>query len=654
MAEPVRAERLLAAHVLATQHYNSQLTTSPRALAYLRSRGISIAAARSQPWTVGYARPGWTHLRDHLHSDGFTDTELLAAGLVSTSRTGVIDVFRDRVMFPIRDQDAQVVGFTGRDLSGRCNVPKYRNSPATAIYGKSRTLYGLAEQLAGGPPGALMLVEGPADVLAITRLPRDGRDGYRAVAPCGTALTAEQVDLLAGAVAAGTPLVVVFDADEAGRRAGDRAFELLQRWTGPVQAIKLPNGTDPADLIAEHGPDAVGILGRARTSLAEHVIDHRLAGFRLDEVEGRLNALRSVAPMLAELAARDPAEVGRLGQHLAVRLRLNGVDIAEAIFPPDLEHGIDLTVPLTRRSSPAPRTTGVPLDKAQASASDFPDPDLVGHDYAHLSPVGGSAATWVHRDPATGHTAWVIAEGVSDSPGDLAAARLAAEVAGRTAVLVGAQHAVELARTALNVHFANRTTGPQGNAVLVVLTSFDHDRPGPRRGQFTVAWAGDLRAYGSYGSDGRWFAPLTLDHTVAARAAANGPHQPGLLDGLLTSTVRGGPIGVNRIELPVSKIILTSRLFSTLPADRLAEAGEAQRAVDVIDRLRQLTGLPGTTIVVRPTHLGQNRPSPAELACSDRNAATPATNGSPDVSCLRSHGRSVRVPAAAPSRRRRS
>jgi hypothetical protein len=136
---------------------------------------------------------------------------------------------------------------------------------------------------------------------------------------------------------------------------------------------------------------------------------------------------------------------------------------------------------------------------------------IVGHQYARACPPGAPAETWVQHDPTTGHSAWVLAEGVGDTTADRDAARLAAQVAGRVAVLVGAHKAVEIARTALNAHFAAQDRSIQGDATICVLTSFDGDHPQPDRGRFTVAWTGDTRAYAA---TGRWFAALTVDHTL--------------------------------------------------------------------------------------------------------------------------------------------
>jgi DNA primase len=331
--------RLLAAHAAATVYYAQWLPGHLPALAYLHSRGVLGAVANRPPWTVGYAPAGWSGLRDALHGAGYTDGELLAAGLATTSRTGgVVDAFRDRVVFPVRSRAGHVVGFTARDLSGRPGVPKYRNTVTTRIYRKKRLLYGLAEQLLqdAATPAAVLIVEGPTDVLAVAGLRRwlPAPAPYVALSPCGTALTADQVALVRATVAPGTPLVLAFDADPAGDVAADRAHRLLRDWPGPVDVLCLPAGTDPAGVVARHGHGAVAVLQRARRPLVEVVADHRLARFRLDEAEGRIGALRSAAPLVAEVAARDARRAAALSVHLSVRLRLDPLTVFEAAYPP--------------------------------------------------------------------------------------------------------------------------------------------------------------------------------------------------------------------------------------------------------------------------------------------------------------------------------
>ena len=348
MARDIDPRRLIAAHAAAAAFYRERLPGHLPALAYLHSRGVPPALANRPPWTVGYAPAGWTELRTVLHAAGFADRELLAAGLATTSRTGgIIDAFRDRVVFPVRNRAGHVVGFTGRDLSGHPDTPKYRNTVTTAIYRKRRLLYGLAEQ-AERAPAAVLLVEGPTDVLALAglghRLPGVGQRpvgvgywppgvGYLAVAPCGTAVSADQVRLLADRVAAGTPLVVAFDADTAGAAAADRTYRLTRDWAGPVDAVVLPPGTDPAGLVARYRQGAVPLLEHLRVALVEVVAEHRLSRFRLDEPEGRVNALRSAAPLVAEIGEQDTSRAAQLCAHLSARLHLDPLTVFEAAYP---------------------------------------------------------------------------------------------------------------------------------------------------------------------------------------------------------------------------------------------------------------------------------------------------------------------------------
>ncbi|MFB9323437.1 DNA primase [Cryptosporangium minutisporangium] len=331
--------RLVEAHQRAAAYYAGQLARLPGgpAVDYLCSRGIPRALARARPWRLGYAPPARTGLRDHLRRLGFTDDELVTAGLAIAPRGRLLDAFRDRVMFPVRDRNGQVRAFVGRDLSGNPRVPRYRNSATTPIYTKSNHLYALAEVLASAwrPPGAVVIVEGPADAVALARLPA-GPDGRRlaAVSTCGTALATGQVALLAATVAPGTPVVLCFDPDDAGRRAADRGYHLLRDWDGPVDAVVLPPGTDPAALVARHGPRRADRLFReSRTSLLAALVDARLDGRRLDEVEGRVTALRAAGALLRRGVERDAPLLPEIARSLSVRLGFDGTTVFEHIYP---------------------------------------------------------------------------------------------------------------------------------------------------------------------------------------------------------------------------------------------------------------------------------------------------------------------------------
>src|SRR5450759_5249528 len=225
-------EALARLHADAAAFYAAQLAgdgpDAARARAMLAERAVPAAAVTG--YQLGYAPPGWTALVDHLRARGYTDAQLLDAGVGLRTRRG--GVFRDRLMFPVRDAGGdRVVGFLGRALTESDDTPKYLNSPATALYRKGDVLYGLGAEpsrqalAAGARP---VLVEGPLDAIAVTA---GGASRYVGVAPCGTALTAAQVaalDTAAGPMAE-RGVLVAFDNDPGGRQASLRAYELLRQ-----------------------------------------------------------------------------------------------------------------------------------------------------------------------------------------------------------------------------------------------------------------------------------------------------------------------------------------------------------------------------------------------------------------------------------------
>ncbi|MGW0244911.1 toprim domain-containing protein [Micromonospora chalcea] len=309
-------------------YYRGQLAHAAGPRAYLTDRGLGVVLQREWPWRIGYAPPGWTSLTHHLRATGFTDEELVGAGLSTRTRGNpgrLIDVFRDRIVFPVRDPAGHAVAFLGRAGPGADDdVPKYVNSPESAIYDKGLLLFGVAEQQdrldARWTP---VLVEGPADVLAVwLSYSRSGRPGAVALAPCGTTLTDDQAAILRELPGAAGGIVAAFDADPAGRDAVDRAWHLLrqQRSPGPLLAAEFCAGADPADLLLRPNGRAqlrTALQRRARPML-DAVVEHRLARLierhprLLEDIDGRCAAVRAMVPLLYEAASSDEAvRVGR-------------------------------------------------------------------------------------------------------------------------------------------------------------------------------------------------------------------------------------------------------------------------------------------------------------------------------------------------------
>jgi DNA primase catalytic core len=214
------------------------------ASSYLGRRGLTRVAEDPSAFGVGYALARRSALVDDLRSSGFSDEQIVGAGLALHDRNGrLADRFRGRVMFPIHADDSGLaVGAIGRDITGHLGVPKYLNTPTTAIFRKGETLYGLAEQLAALAGGAIpMIVEGPLDVLSL----RMRRHDVAPIATCGTALTPGQVERITAA-ATGSMVILAFDGDAAGGLALIRAEPLLRPHFGKVRLLPIEYGRDPA------------------------------------------------------------------------------------------------------------------------------------------------------------------------------------------------------------------------------------------------------------------------------------------------------------------------------------------------------------------------------------------------------------------------
>jgi DNA primase catalytic core len=285
---PISRDRMLEINQMALSYFRSQFSSS-WGQTYLTDRfGQDLTGdPRFRP---GQAPAGWTGLINHLRSRGVTDQEMTAAGVATIASTGrLIDRFRDRVMFPIMN-DGEILGFVGRrhpDLSDTDRGgPKYLNTADTPLFHKGAQLFSANEVdvAAGGIP---VIVEGPMDAIAVT-LASGSR--YIGVAPLGTSLTDEQASQLARP---GKNPIVATDADIAGRVAAERDFWILTPYRLDPRSALLPEGMDPADLLALNGPAALtNVLGQARP-LGERLVEERLTS--LPPEQAQLEAARVVA-----------------------------------------------------------------------------------------------------------------------------------------------------------------------------------------------------------------------------------------------------------------------------------------------------------------------------------------------------------------------
>lgn len=311
------AERIIAVNAAAWDYWRWHATQPGEwVTGYLASRGLRGTLA-------GQAPAGWARLVPTLRRRGFTDTELLDAGIAFEAKNGGVgDAFRDRLVLPIRDTSDRIIGFTARRNPATDDhpdaPPKYLNTTSTTVYDKSRALYGLdadaAARIARG--GVLVLVEGALDAEAVRRAGND----LVPLGLCGTAITADHLQQLRNiAPDAVGRLINATDADTAGQGAICRLWNLLTvDEAATVRAAALEPGTDPADLVRSGQRTQLrGILVDDSRPIVQAAIDVTLARYDLEHIEGALAGLRHIAQAIKDTR---PAVQAQATGHLTKRL----------------------------------------------------------------------------------------------------------------------------------------------------------------------------------------------------------------------------------------------------------------------------------------------------------------------------------------------
>ena len=299
-------ERLLEAHAAAAEFYAERLAApdGKPGRDFLEERGFDLEV--SARFGVGYAPSGWDALCTKLRGAGFSDEELLSGGLARRSSRGtLIDAFRGRLVWAIRDIKGEVIGFGARRLAEDDPVQaKYLNTSETPLFKKSQVLYGLdlaktdiARSLQA------VVVEGYTDVMACHLA-----GVTTAVATCGTAFGAEHVSVLRRLLMDQDEfrgrVVFTFDGDSAGQKAALRAFEDDQRFVTQTFVAVEPTGADPCELRMAKGDAAVRDLVANHVPLFEFAIRHTISRYDLDLPEGRVEALAAAAPLVARIKDR--------------------------------------------------------------------------------------------------------------------------------------------------------------------------------------------------------------------------------------------------------------------------------------------------------------------------------------------------------------
>ncbi len=301
-----RRDQLFQCMEVAARHYRQALRNADHAIAYLKRRGLSGETAAR--FGLGYAADDWRGLAQAFAR--YDDPLLVEAGLVIEHTDKRYDRFRDRVMFPIRDERGRVIAFGGRVLGQ--GEPKYLNSPETPLYHKGRELYGLYEhRRAIQRDDRVVVVEGYMDVVM---LDQHGFD--HAVATLGTAITPDQVARL---LRLANAVIFAFDGDAAGRKAAWRALEncLPQARDGKLLAfLFLPEGEDPDSYVRAQGADAFRRLCDAAMPLSDFLFAELTARVDAGSDEGRVRLATDARPLLARLT-EAPLLARALRQRLA-------------------------------------------------------------------------------------------------------------------------------------------------------------------------------------------------------------------------------------------------------------------------------------------------------------------------------------------------
>ncbi len=278
----------------AAQYYQRQLQgRDGRAMDYLEKRGISGTVIKD--YEIGYAPPGWKNLVNALGKSAAAKARLVDAGMIKTRDTeGYYDHFRDRIMFPIRDQRGRIIGFGGRVLGK--DTPKYLNSPETPLFHKGRELYGLFHaRRKNKQPERLYIVEGYMDVIALAQYGVEN-----AVATLGTAATDSHLEKL---YRVASRLIFCFDGDEAGKKAARRALEIaVPQLKEGRQALFsfMPEGDDPDSFIRRHGAEQF-LSDETTVPLSDFLLDSVRSRSGTATREGRANFLDLILPYLAKM-----------------------------------------------------------------------------------------------------------------------------------------------------------------------------------------------------------------------------------------------------------------------------------------------------------------------------------------------------------------
>jgi len=330
----------------AVRYYQRQLRAHPRkaaAVDYLKGRGLTGEIAKR--FDLGFAAPGWDNLLKALGTTEERKQQLKLAGMLVENESGrVYDRFRDRVVFPIRDQRGRVIGFGGRVLGD--DKPKYLNSPETPIFQKGRELYGLYQaRQANRQLERIIIVEGYMDVIALAQ-----HGINNATATLGTATGQAHLEKIFRLC---PEVVFCFDGDTAGRQAAGRALEAALPCMQDGRAARflfLPEGEDPDTLVRSQGAEHFRALVADAVPLDSFLFESLASGLSLDSLEGKARLSKLAAPLLQKLPPGVYREL--MFKELAERTGMATEALNQIVAPPPPAEPAPAPTPRPRQREP--------------------------------------------------------------------------------------------------------------------------------------------------------------------------------------------------------------------------------------------------------------------------------------------------------------
>ena len=293
-------ERLWALNKEAARFFHTQLygQAGRQGLAYAQKRGMPKSTLTK--FGIGFAPDSWSSLCDAMRAKGYTDEELKQTGLASVSREkgNVYDRFRNRLMFPIIDVRGNVIGFGGRVMDD--STPKYLNSPESMVFNKRKNLFAL-NFAKKSSLGYLILVEGYMDAVALHQYGFDC-----AVASLGTSLTEEHAALLARYT---EQVVLIYDGDNAGQNATQRAIPMLEKAGLQVKVLQMKDAKDPDEYLKKFGADRFKLLLEDASNRVEYQLRAIMRKYDLKEDSQRIQYLAEASRFISSLTNAVQREV---------------------------------------------------------------------------------------------------------------------------------------------------------------------------------------------------------------------------------------------------------------------------------------------------------------------------------------------------------